>query len=406
MPDLDRWFNTADQKRFYLPSRVMAGVGMFGKALELIDHYDSVILVYDSFFENRSQLLQIKGRLGERLVGEAKVTGSPWVEDAEQLGLSKADAPPEAVLVLGGGSAADFAKAFISYMLFGRLEMGPLIDHPKPEPEFAQRRPILISITTTAGSGAEASRYIAVYSKETRSKKIARSFTFLCDWVFLDPIFLRDCPLPVLLNCAFDVCVHYLETMVCRYESSTYSRGLSTQGIIVVMRVLDRILFKGKREDGDLSDLMIYATMAGGAISNVRTGHIHEAAGALLELSTLNHGETLFVFFRTFIEDYKEHLAPLLAPALLQLSAEGVLRQGAGVTEFLDFWDRCYEESGLTARISSLLQELPVTDAAFNDHIFNRAYEDKVWMEKEGPSRLSPEDLRGLMAAAFARFGA
>lgn len=406
MPDLDRWFNTGDQKRFYMPSRVLAGTGMFAKALELIDHYASVLLVYDAFFENSKYMLQIKDRLGARLVAEAKVAGSPWFEDAEVLGRSKMDTTPEAVLILGGGAASDFAKAVVSYQLFGKLEMGPLVDHPKPDPEFMKRRPTMISIITTAGSGAEASRYTVVYSKKTRTKKMARSFTFVSDWVFLDPIFLRNCPVPVMLNCAFDVCVHYLETLVCRYESSTYSRGLSTQGIIVVMHVLDRILFKGKREDGDLSDLMIYATMAGGAISNVRTGHIHEAAGALLELSTLNHGETLFVFFRTFIEEYREYLAPLLAPALLQLSAEGVLPQGAGVSEFLDFWDRCYEESGLTARISSLVQDLPVTDAVFNDHIFHRIYDDKVWMDKEGPSRLLPEDVRGLMAAAFARFGA
>ena len=137
-------------------------------------------------------------------------------------------------------------------------------------------------VPTTAGTGAEASRYYVAYDSHTGAKVHGKSWRLLADWVFLDPSFLQDSPPSLLVASAFDAFTHCWESFLCRGERSWFNDMLSVEGICRLLSALHAVV---READGDALrrlELQYAATLGGIAISNVRTGDMHEAAGALL----------------------------------------------------------------------------------------------------------------------------
>jgi alcohol dehydrogenase class IV len=402
--NIETFFNNDVAKRFYFPGKIFIGPGVSNKAVELIGKYDSVAVVVDRVFSNSQLLVDIKTAFVNKKCDVWVIEGAPFAQDVMSF-IGQIGNTPQVVISIGGGSAADFAKSIILHELFGSLDgvgVGQKLGAVKRSGSI---RPIYVAIPTTAGSGAESSRYYVTYDKVTHAKVYGKTWEIVADWIFLDPLFLASMPVNALVGCAFDAFVHLFETLVAKHERSMFGEMFSLNGIPKIMNAIHLAVIENQRSDNVHEELLYGASLAGVAISNVRTGSIHEAAGALLELTTLSHAETLFVFFRTAIEQYLTEILDVEHSLIAQLKLLPAFASFSTMQDVISWWEMIFRQVRLDVKIKEAVSKVEPTLASAREHIFNRVYSDKVWIGKESPVVLSEKDIWYLVDGSLYRFG-
>lgn len=402
--DIETFFNSDDAKRFFFPGKVFIGNGISEKATNLVGQCKSIVIVVDQVFSDSSiyRRLVEAGKLAH--VSTWIIRGAPFAQDIIEF-IDRVGGTPDAVVSIGGGSAADFAKSIILKELFGTIDGVGVGEKRGMPPRDGAKRPLYIAIPTTAGSGAEASRYFVTYDKNTRGKVYGKTWQVIADWILLDPQHLASMPDSVLVSCAFDAFVHLFETLVVKHERSPFGDMFSLDGIPRIMAALERGIGCGERDTQVHGDLLYAATLAGIAISNVRTGNIHEAAGALLELTDLSHPETLFVFFRDAVEQYLSEITDREQVLVSHLRLIPAFAKFTRMDDVICWWEELFARVGLVTRIRASLAGLAPSRTAAKAHIFQRVFTDKVWVTKESPLSLDEAAVSDLIDRSFARFG-
>ena len=402
--NIETFFNNDEAKRFYFPGKIFIGSGISNKALELISEHESIAVVVDRVFSDSKLLLEIKQKFSNKQCYVWVIDGAPFAQDVMTF-IEGMEGMPQAVISLGGGGAADFAKSIILYELFGALEgvgVGKKLGMAK---RVGSIRPAYIAIPTTAGSGAESSRYYVTYDKITHEKVYGKTWEIVADWIFLDPLFLSTMPQAALVGCAFDAFIHLFETLVAKHESSMFGEMFSLSGIPKIMNAIHFAVTKDQRDESVHEELLYGASLAGVAISNVRTGSIHEAAGALLELTTLSHAETLFVFFRDAIEQYLTKISHLERSLIAQLRLLSEFENFRTMQDIISWWEMIFQKVCLDKKIRDAVKLIESDLENARRHVFNRVYSDKVWITKESPITLTENDVWNLVDNSLNRFG-
>lgn len=380
----ETFFNHATQ-RFFSPARWFWGPGALEQCRQALPEFGETLLVYDQGLEAHPGLESV--RTGRRWNGQRAVAGFSATEAARELTPDVAAA--NAVVAVGGGSVMDLVKAAVAEHLFGDLDgvgMGPRRGiSPLP----GRSRPTLVCVPTTCGAGAEASRYYVTYRGNERSKVHGKSWHLVADWIFSDPLFLLGAPKALLVETAFDAFVHFWESYFCRHEGGWLSRSLSLHGMESILAALPGAL----AEDQDCLARLSYAgTLGGVAISNVRTGHIHEAAGPLMEATALSHGATLWVFFPAAARGYESLVCS--DGALQHVIGAATGRGDSSVERLIAWWETHFATVGATARIATAVAA--ADGEPLRRRIDERVASDRVWCAKESPISLD--------AAAIGRF--
>ena len=402
--DLETFFNTPAAQRFSCPATLMWGAGCSERLLDLTADARPAALWVDEHFVDEDVVRRLRDQLGASLVVETVVSGMPRTEEVDaavKAGAGRVDV----VIAIGGGSTIDAAKAAIAERLYGTYDgvgMGDLRGVPVLP---GATRPLLLCVPTTAGTGAEVSRYYVIYDSATGSKVHGKSWRLLADWVLLDPVVLRHAPAALLIGCAFDAFVHCWESFLCRGERSWFNEMLSVEGICRVLNGLEAVANAAEPDLKPLLELQYAAAIGGIAISNVRTGNIHEAAGALLEYSCLTHPGTLYVFFRDAVEQYGDVIADRLArllPALAAMAPQVRIRDLDGL---LAWWERRFADVGLDESVRAGLGRVGLPAGELERHIYDRVHADRVWADKESPVTLSDADIEQFVTRSLTRFG-
>lgn len=212
--------------------------------------------------------VQSSGALG--LLGDAAVTwydavrsNPSWVQVADLIRLVDRSRP-DVIVGLGGGSVLDTAK------------LGRLLADPEPtrrNPRLRKRPARLVLVPTTAGSGAEMTRFAAVPGRRPLD-----SAALLADVAVVDPRLTDSCPPAVTYPAAFEALAHALESFWST-RSTPASRALSWQAAGDLVEVL-----RGPLEapsPRQRNRLAAAATRAGRALDTTRTGAVPAYAGWL-----------------------------------------------------------------------------------------------------------------------------
>ena len=184
-----------------------------------------------------------------------------------------------------------------------------------------------------------------------------------------------------------------------------FGQMFSLNAIPKIMNAIDLAVNQKQRNDAVHEELLYGASLAGVAISNVRTGSIHEAAGALLELTTLSHAETLFVFFRTAIEQYLAEISTLEKSLITQLRLLPAFKDFTTMEDVISWWELIFQKVELDVKIKDAVIKIKPSLSSAREHIFNRVYLDKVWVDKESPVVLNEKDVWNLVDRSLQRFG-
>lgn len=399
---IEKWFNTDNIKRFYFPGRIFVGLGVFDHAVTMCrDIEGGLAIVVDRVFVDQPAVASALKMLESNTVGIKVISGSPIAQEVIEFAQELGDGPG-GILAIGGGSVTDFAKAVASHFMFGSIDgigLGGVV------PNQQKAKPLLISVPTTAGSGAEASRYFVTYDRHDHHKMFGKSWGLIADWIMLDPIFLETMPEDILVACAFDAFVHLFETLACQHERSWFGDMFSVAGIAEILDALNRAIYQGDRGSDVHASLMQAATLGGVAISNVRTGNIHEAAGALLELTKLSHPETLYVFFREAVEQYQDAIAGRTAALLAQLRLVPGFEKFTELDDIIGWWEAVFQKVGLDQKVRAEAAACVHPINRVREHVFHRVFSDKVWINKESPVVLDESAILQMIDRSFARFG-
>lgn len=399
---IEKWFNTETIKRFYFPGKIFIGRGVFEHALAICrDIEGAVVIVVDKAFAEKPFVITALETLKSKISGMQVIAGAPIAQDVLEF-VKTLNARPAAILAIGGGSVTDFSKAIASHFMYGSIDAVGLKGQT---PNVLAPKPLLVSVPTTAGSGAEASRYYVTYDRHDHHKIFGKSWNLVADWIMLDPIFLEQMPEDILVACAFDAFVHLFETLICQHERSLLGDMFSLNGIAQIMGALDRAIYHGERNDKVHERLMQSATIGGVAISNVRTGNMHEAAGALLELTNLSHPETLYVFFRDVVEQYKHAITEREQLLLAHLRLIPHFEELDTIDDIIGWWETIFHKVGLDKKVRDRVKTCAYPTEQVREHVFKRVFADKVWINKESPVVLDEMAIKQVIDRSFQRFG-
>jgi alcohol dehydrogenase len=242
---------------------LVAGAGALGRLPDVLSWWRPrrVLLV------GSRRAVQSSAALG--LLGDSAVTwydavrsNPTWVQVAELIRLVE-KSRPDVVVGLGGGSVLDTAK-------LGRLLADP---EPARKPRLRKRPARLVLLPTTAGSGAEMTRFAAVPGRRPVDHP-----ALLADVALVDPRLTDTCPPAVTYPAAFDALGHALESFWSA-RSTPASRALSWQAASDLAEVLDGPLEAPSPRQRNR--LAAAATRAGRALDTTRTGAVPAYAGWL-----------------------------------------------------------------------------------------------------------------------------
>jgi alcohol dehydrogenase class IV len=378
----EKFFNKPASKRFYCPARIHWGYDAFEIGIDMLSGCTALVFVDRNLLDSEFQV-----RLSDVLAQGTEVVsvnGPPSPERVLDLTRDRTHSP-SVVIALGGGSTIDTAKTFIAQIRFGNID-GLGMGERRGIAPIAEYRPLFIAFPSTAGTGAETSRYYVTYADKDHKKIHGKNWDLIADWVFLAPQIANTAPARVKYESALDAFVHACESHLCQEEESWVNSSICLGAIRELRLGLDLLNNDVQSLEGMLR-LLSASSLGGVAISNVRTGHLHEMAGALLEYTGLNHPQSLSVFLKEGTEILEG--SPIGAQKLAQIAAAFNCRDWQDV---LGYWSSLLNTSGIAGiirnRISALSQpEIKELRAA----VEKRTMADVVWNTKECPVKITPE---------------
>jgi alcohol dehydrogenase class IV len=187
------------------------------------------------------------------------------------------------VIGIGGGSAMDVAKA-----IAGLMEADNDLEYYFGGGKLLQRGVPLVTIPTTAGSGAEVTFNAVLSDLEKRVKKSIRDPLLAAKIAIVDPQLTLSLPPTVTVNSGMDALVQAIEAYT--------SKGATPLTDIYAYSAIERIaanITKVHQDGQDLaarSEMAMGSLMAGIALSTARLGAVHGMAHSIGMIGGKSHG--------------------------------------------------------------------------------------------------------------------
>jgi alcohol dehydrogenase class IV len=335
--------------------------------------------------------------LGPVLVAECTTVrpNSP-VPDVEQTARVLKDAAADAVIAIGGGSAAVTARAAGILLAEGRPAQD-LCTRRSPSGEFesprlgAAKLPQFVVPTTPstafvkAGSAVHdplTGQRLALYDPKTRAKAI-----------FLHPAFLRTSPSELVLSATLNTLSTALEALESP-KCDPVSEAMLTQAVRLIVRHLDRESLDGIVARDELAIAAVLCgrgtEQAGGGLASVLAhaiGHGCKAANGLVNAIVLPHT-------MRFNLPVTAPYTPRIADALRARTPDGMSRPG-DATQVIAALDALFAKLSIPRSLRDI--GVPREQLA---HIAEAAMSD--WFIGRAPRRVSgARDLLAILDAAW-----
>ncbi len=279
---------------YHVPVKLVFGEGSINRAGEMAVQYGTRALIVttgDYFVETGlvRRLQEILKNAGIDSLHYSDVDPNPL---NTQIDAGAALAKKEGVdlfIGLGGGSAIDAAKG----MAIVRGHERPIWDFCIGDDvaEITDKTFPIIAITTTSGTGSEATQWSVITNVETKEKPgIGCEYTF-AKVAIVDPELMETMPREITASTGFDTLAHAIEAYTSTVATPV-TDAMCEQSIRLVGRFLRRAVNDGS--DREARNGMAYAnTMSGFAIAVGVVTTCHGLGHAVGGVCGTVHGETL-----------------------------------------------------------------------------------------------------------------
>ncbi len=204
----------------------------------------------------------------------------------------------ELILAIGGGSVLDMAK-LISMFVHQEAKTESII-RGKTQP--ADTKTPVLAVPTTAGTGAEATKFAVVYLDQ--KKHSFEHPLILPDYVYLSPVFLHSSD-PYLSACAgLDAFSQAVES-VWSVNSTDESESIALDAIELIWKNLRKAAPGG--DEIAMENMLEASHLSGRAINITRTTAPHALSYAFTSYYGIPHGHAVALTLPFFLE-YNYHV--------------------------------------------------------------------------------------------------
>lgn len=228
-----------------------------------------------------------KGGLAVRVFDQVEPEAS--IQTVLQILAENRDFSPDVIVGLGGGSVIDASKAFRVFFEHPHLTFADVHAlHGPPKaivPPF--RKTLHVAISTTSGTGSDASHVCIVTDPVLHAKCPIVSLELKPDMAIVDPDLADSMPKAVLADTGLDALTHAIESYVSGLAND-FSRGLSLESTRLLMTHLPAAYLEN--DPAAKEHIHYAATLAGLAFSNSANGICHTLATKVGGVFKLTHG--------------------------------------------------------------------------------------------------------------------
>lgn len=308
---------------FAAPTEVVYGLGAVASVGDITARYsrDRLFLLSDPGVVAAGLLDRVADRL--RTAGLswqlfAEIEANPSVETVERAFAAYRAAEAEAILVVGGGSSMDVAKAVGILATNG----GRITDYEGAE-RVGTPVPPIIGIPTTAGTASEVTVFCVITDRARKFKFSCRSAKLAMRQAIMDPELTVSMPPALTAAVGMDTLTHAIESYVSRL-AYPLTEALSLGAIELVHQHLERAVHEG----GNIAargGMLMACWMAGLAFTQARLGNVHAMAHPVGGHFDVPHGVANAIILPT-VMDYNASTDPARFAAI----AERLGHRGSG----------------------------------------------------------------------------
>ena len=279
---------------YYEPIKLVFGEGALNRTGEFAAAYGSkaMIVTTGDYFSETGLVARLEGILRESGVDSihfSKVSPNPLNTEIDNGAVLAKKEGCGMFIGLGGGSAIDAAKG-----------MAVACGHDKPIWDFcigddaleiSEKTMPIIAITTTSGTGSEATQWSVITNQATQQKPgIGSDYTF-AKVAVVDPELMASMPPKITASTGFDALAHAIEAY-----TSTAATPVTDCMCETAIRYVGKFLRRAVKDgsDREARNGMAYAnTLAGIGIANGIVTVCHGLAHSVGGVCNTTHGETL-----------------------------------------------------------------------------------------------------------------
>ncbi len=273
---------------FYLPTQVITGLGCFAQLGKAAVRYGQrALLVCDKRLAQQTDVVQ----RASALLSAEEVTLTVYDDVAREPelpivaeGIRRAnDADAQVVIGIGGGSAMDTAKAIAGLCLLP----GSLLEYHEGRKLEGPGIP-LITVPTTAGTGAEVTKNAVLINPETRVKRSIRDDRWFARVALVDAEMTLSMPPAVTASTGSDALCQAIESYT-SIGAGPLSDALAMRAMSLIGGSLQTAYERGD-DLGAREAMSMGSLMAGMAMAMARVGGVHGMAHPLGSHYAIPHG--------------------------------------------------------------------------------------------------------------------
>lgn len=270
------------------------------------------------------------------------------------------DFKPEAILAIGGGSAIDFAKGIKAFYNSGEEMSAEVITELLQKKEIRENRMDIIAVPTTAGTGAEVTKWATIWDDDKKCKYSIDQDALKPDKAYIVPEFVVKADRKLTITTGLDSIAHAMEAYWSK-KTSPLVRALARESIRTSVQYLEQIL--KRPEDVSLREKQCVASVLSGlAFSMTRTTACHSISYPLTMKYQIPHGTAVAMTLAQVAE--RNHGSYEEEEELLALFAEC-----GGIRAYLE--RVCGTEVSLRLRDYQITQEM-IADIAHSSFTLGR----------------------------------
>lgn len=249
------------------------------------------IVITDALLAATPEVVEIVESLDSQVV--SLPVGEPTTDAVTTTSELVAEAHPDIVVAIGGGSVIDTAKLAAAVAASG----GHVSDYLRSARAFSRSVPI-VALPTTSGAGAEVSRTAVV--TENGRKSWAWDEELRPTTVILDPALTMGMPASLTVSTGLDALVHGFEAATSPNADPVAIRS-GAEAVSAIRNALPLVAHHPD-DPAARTTMLVASVVAGHAIDRAGTGLGHAVGHALASLVTIPHGLAVAFGMRACLE--------------------------------------------------------------------------------------------------------
>lgn len=284
----------------------------------------------------------------------------------------------DTLIVIGGGSAMDCAKALGARVAYPKKSVGKMGGVMK----VLRRIPTLIAIPTTAGTGSETTLAAVITDSEVHRKYALMSFTLIPRYAVLDASLTYTLPPHLTSTTGMDALTHAVEAYIGR-STTGQTRRLAIEATKLVF---DNIVtaYSNGNDHPARENMLLAAYKAGIAFSKSYVGYVHAIAHSLGGKYGTPHGLANAVILPYVLREYGKSAHKKLHRLAITIGVSDTRdSHELGASKFIEAVERLNEKMNIPTALTGIdPEDVPVL-AAHAEHEANPLYPVPKLMTKQ-----------------------